>query len=81
MFSIANFGIQIEGLDYILWSVLLLLITISNFFAIKKAKKIDRVIDVMEDTPADYSLLISRIPKEDTEEDIKKYISGLNKEE
>jgi hypothetical protein len=59
----------------------MILITASNFVAIKKAKKFDRIIDVLEDSPSDYSLLLTKIPSTDTELDIKKYISDIQKDD
>lgn len=77
--SVANYGIEPQQLDYILWSCLMILITGSNFVAIKQAKKTDRIIDVLEDSPSDYTLMLTKVPHEDTEQVIKKYISDIKK--
>ena len=52
-----------------------------NFFAQKMALEIDKRIDSENDSPADYSLLLSGIPSGETEESIKEYIGKIEKTE
>ena len=56
-------------------------LAVINFVAQKKALEIDKKIDSENDSPADYSVLLSGIPAEETEESIKEFIGKIQKTE
>lgn len=58
----------------------MLVITAASFVSIHYAKKISHDIEVTIDTPADYTIMISNLPLDETEEDIKKHISSIKLE-
>ena len=57
-FTIANYGSELNRVNRLIWAGFSLLVMALNFWMIRKAKRIDKRVDILEDSPADYTLMV-----------------------
>lgn len=79
--SIANYGLESTHIDYILWSVFIIFLTVSYFLAVAQARKISLEIGEKIDTPSDFTVLIGNIPLEEKDSNVAEYIGSTEKKE